>query len=144
MYQNGVRQCGNFLLTVLPIGGLWNRDHAWKPSHEKILKVFKLDFLVSNNEAKYEVLLIGLWMTKDLDVKFIQVICYSKLETSQINSKFESREHEWCRIYNRQKIWWLILIHLKSLISPANSEANRLAWIDSGIDWNPTYPMEKL
>ena len=47
--------------------------------HEKISKAFKLDFLVSNNEAEYEALLTGLKMAKDLDIKSIHVFCDSKL-----------------------------------------------------------------
>ena len=43
------------------------------PTHEKILKPFKLDFPVSNNEAEYEALLTGLKMAKDMDIKVIQV-----------------------------------------------------------------------
>ena len=41
------------------------------PTQEKISKTFKLDFLVSNNEAEYESFLTGLRLAKDLDVNFI-------------------------------------------------------------------------
>ena len=62
--------------------------------HEKISKAFRLDFLVSNNEAKYEALLIGLKMAKDLDVKAVHVFCDSKLVCTQINGEFETRVPE--------------------------------------------------
>ena len=52
------------------------------PRHEKICKAFKLDFLVSNNGAKYEALLTGLKMTRDLDIKAIHVFCDSKSEST--------------------------------------------------------------
>ena len=62
------------------------------PTHENILKPFKLEFHASNNEAKYKALLTRLKMVKDMDVKSIQVFCDLKLVFSQINSEFEARE----------------------------------------------------
>ena len=62
------------------------------PRHKKIYKVFKLDFLVSNNEAEYEALLTGLKMARDLDIKAIHVFCNSKLVSTQINTEFQAWE----------------------------------------------------
>ena len=39
------------------------------PTHEKILRAFKLDFPISNNEIEYETLLTGLRIAMNLDVK---------------------------------------------------------------------------
>ena len=54
---------------------------------------FKYDFTVTNNEAKYEVLITRVRMTKDLDVKKIVVFCDSQLVVNQITNTFEARGH---------------------------------------------------
>ena len=70
---------------------------------------FKYDFTVTNNEAKYEVLITRVRMTKDLDVKKIVVFCDSQLVVNQITNTFEARGPRMVHICKWPKTWYLAL-----------------------------------
>ena len=52
--------------------------------------VVQLEFLVTNNEAEYEVILTGLRVTKALGAKIALLKSDSKLIIGQINGEFEA------------------------------------------------------
>ena len=62
------------------------------PRKEKVLRALKLDFPVSNNEAKYKTLSTELRMARNLGIRVIQVFCDSKLVSAHINTEFEAKE----------------------------------------------------
>ena len=55
-------------------------------------KSFRLGFLVSNNEAEYEALLVGLRMSRQVGADRVQLHCDSWLVVSQIMGEFEAKD----------------------------------------------------
>ena len=56
-----------------------------------IAHAFKVAFVVSINEAKYEVMLLGLWLVKELSVKQLELRCDSQLVASQLRVEYEAK-----------------------------------------------------
>ena len=56
-------------------------------------KSFRLCFLALNNEVKYEALLVGLRMSRQVRVDRVRLHCDSWLVVSQISSEFEVKDH---------------------------------------------------
>ena len=52
----------------------------------------RLNFLASNNESEYEVLLIGLKCAKRLGADRLQVFCDSQLVANQISREYQARD----------------------------------------------------
>ena len=50
---------------------------------------FRFDFKISNNQAQYETLIIGLKLEKEVRVKKIWCMSDSKLVTGQVNGEFQ-------------------------------------------------------
>ena len=57
----------------------------------RVEKSFWLGFHVSNNEAKYEALLMGLRMSKQIGEDRVQLYCDSWLVVSQVAGEFEAK-----------------------------------------------------
>lgn len=57
----------------------------------RVEKSFWLGFHVSNNEAKYEALLVGLRMSKQIGEDRVQLYCDSRLVVSQVVGEFEAK-----------------------------------------------------
>ena len=55
-------------------------------------KSFRLGFLMSNNEAEYETLLVRVRMSRQVGVDRAQLHCDSQLVVSQITSKFKVKD----------------------------------------------------
>ena len=64
------------------------------PSKEHVL-AYKLDFLCSNNKAKYKALLVGLRAAKELGVKKLQVFRHSKLVIRQSDDSYRVKALIW-------------------------------------------------
>ena len=116
------------------------------PRHEKILRAFKLDFLVSNNEVEYEALLTRLKMARDLDIKAIHIFCDSKLVSAQVNTEFQALEPRMAVYLQAAKDWISSFESFKIMHIPKvdNSKVNRLAQIGSGINRDQRCPVEAL
>ena len=52
----------------------------------------RLKFSASNNEAEYEVLMIGLRTTRKLGANHLQVFCDSQLMANQISREYQARD----------------------------------------------------
>lgn len=50
--------------------------------------------MASNNEAEYEVLLVGMMMARKLGGKAIEISSDSRLVVGQINEEFEARDEQ--------------------------------------------------
>ena len=61
------------------------------PKGDKIECMIQLDFPMTNNEAEYEVLVVGLDLTKAAGVENMIVHCDSQVITSQINGDYKCR-----------------------------------------------------
>lgn len=57
-------------------------------------KSFRLGFPTFNNEVKYEALLAGLRMSKQVGEDRVQLYCDSRLVVSQIMGKFKAKDHK--------------------------------------------------
>ena len=55
-------------------------------------QAIRLKFSASNNEAEYEVLMIGLKTAKKLDASHLQVFCDSQLVANQISGEYQNRD----------------------------------------------------
>ncbi|XP_073121627.1 uncharacterized protein [Henckelia pumila] len=62
---------------------------------EKIKLAVKLDFRASNNEAKYEAVLVGLRATKEMEVDRVIVYSDSQLATQQVMGTYEIKMKGW-------------------------------------------------
>ena len=63
-------------------------------SPEKVIieKFLRLDFSATNNEAKYEVLLIGMAMVQRMGEKSIKLFSDSRLVVGQVKGEFEAKD----------------------------------------------------
>ena len=63
-------------------------------SPEKVIieKSLRLDFLATNNEAEYEVLLIGMAMVQRMGGKSVKVFSNSRLVFGQVKGEFEAKD----------------------------------------------------
>ena len=55
-------------------------------------KSLRLNFLATNNEAKYETLLARLAMVNQLKGEVVEVYSNSRLVVGQVNGEFEARD----------------------------------------------------
>ena len=58
---------------------------------DKIECIIRLDFATTNNEAKYEALVVGLDLAKATGAENMIMHCDSQVMTSQINGDYECR-----------------------------------------------------
>ncbi|XP_075666063.1 uncharacterized protein LOC142635890 [Castanea sativa] len=70
---------------------------------EKLIieKSLRLGFVATNNEAKYEALLAGAQMVKNLGGKMVEFYCDSRLVVGQVNGEFEARDERMQKYLNR-------------------------------------------
>ena len=63
-------------------------------SPEKVVieKSLRLDFLATNNEAKYETLLVGMAMVQRMGRKSIKLFSNSRLVINQVKGEFEAKD----------------------------------------------------
>ena len=116
------------------------------PKQEKMVKAFRLEFPVSNNEAEYEALLTGLKMARELGVKAIHVFCDSKLVSAQINTEFQARGPGMAAYLQlaQNMISCFDSFEITHIPRTENSEADRLARIGSGIDRSSKHHVDIL
>ena len=62
------------------------------PERITIEKYLRLNFLVTNNEAKYEALLMGMMMVQKIGGKAVKVFSNSKLVVGQVKGDLEARD----------------------------------------------------
>lgn len=63
-----------------------------KPKHIIIEYAINLSFKVTNNKAEYEVLLVGLYLNKSLNVKMIHIYNDSQLIVKQVIEDYQARD----------------------------------------------------
>ncbi|KAL5576126.1 hypothetical protein UlMin_017825 [Ulmus minor] len=116
------------------------------PSREKITRAFKFDFTVTNNEAEYEALIIGLRMAKDLDVQKIVVFCDSQLVVNQITDTFGTKGPRLATYlqFAKDLVYCFESFQILHVPREANIEADRLARIGSGQEIDPLCPVIML
>ena len=62
------------------------------PENVIIEKSLRLDFSATNNEAKYETLLIGMTMVQRMGGKSVKVFSNSRLIVGQVKGEFEAKD----------------------------------------------------
>ena len=61
------------------------------PEGDKIECMIRLDFPMTNNEAKYEALVAGLDLARVVGAENMVVYCDSRVVTSQVNGDYECK-----------------------------------------------------
>ena len=62
------------------------------PENITIEKSFRLGFLATNNEAEYEVLLVGMTMVQKIGRKAVEIFSNSRLVVGQVRGELEARD----------------------------------------------------
>ena len=62
------------------------------PENVIIKKSLRLDFSATNNEAEYEVLLVGMAMVQRMEGKSIKLFLNSRLVVGQVKGEFEAKK----------------------------------------------------
>ena len=62
-----------------------------RPTTHLAYEVAKLAFATSNNEARYEVVLLGLHLAKELFVTNLDLQCDSRLVASQLRGEYKAK-----------------------------------------------------
>ena len=112
------------------------------PEMITIEKSLKLDFLVTNNEAEYEALLMGMAMVQKMGGKAVEMFSNSRLVVGQVKGEFEARYErmQWYfsqvrHLQSEFKSFNLLHIarsgnaHTDSLATLATSSAQSLPWV---------------
>ena len=58
---------------------------------DKIECIIYLNFPTTNNEAEYEALVVGLYLTKVVGATSVVVHCYSQVITNQVNGDYDCK-----------------------------------------------------
>ena len=99
------------------------------PHETKISYALKFGFKVSNNEAKYEALVAGLKLAKDIEVERIEILSDSMLVVQQLKGEYQAKDEGMIKYL--QVIWSLvskfIYWNITKVPKSENSEADRLA-----------------
>ena len=62
------------------------------PENITIEKSFRLGFSATNNEAEYEVLLVGMTMVQKIGRKAVEIFSNSRLVVGQVRGELEARD----------------------------------------------------
>ena len=62
------------------------------PENIIIEKSFRLGFSATNNEAEYEVLLVGMTMVQKIGRKAVEIFSNSRLVVGQVRGELEARD----------------------------------------------------
>lgn len=81
---------------------------------EQIEQVVWLDFLVSNNKAKYKVIIVGLDLAIALTIAKIEIKSDSKLMVRQIHKEYEAKDEHMARYLALMAAWTKKLEEWKS------------------------------
>ena len=107
-----------------------------------------LGFPVSNNEAKYEALVVGLRSARQLDAWHLQILCDSQLVANQISGEYQARDE---RMSAYLLVVWSLLAEFESaqvvqIGREHNSHADVLAKLASALvtDMQRTICIETL
>ncbi|XP_058198560.1 uncharacterized protein LOC131314085 [Rhododendron vialii] len=117
------------------------------PKGEFLQFSFQLDEnrILTNNQAEYEALIIGLEIAKELNIRYLNVAGDSQLVIRQITGEYKCN-HPLLEL-QLQKVKILITyfdeVHLQHVYRLENSDANQMAQIASGIRI-PEWQSEKL
>ena len=89
-------------------------------SPEKVIieKSLRLDFFATNNEAEYEILLIGMVMVQRMGGKSVKGFSDSRLVVSQVKGEFEAKDERMQGHLSQVKCLQLKFDHLTCYISP--------------------------
>ena len=61
---------------------------------DKVKSMIRLDFPTTNNEAEYEVLIVGLDLTKAVGAESMVIYCDSQVVISQVNDDYECKNEQ--------------------------------------------------
>ncbi|XP_050259010.1 uncharacterized protein LOC126704009 [Quercus robur] len=108
------------------LGGVGMVLHS--PEGDKIECMVHLDFLMTNNEVKYEALIVGLDLAKAAGVENLVVYCDFQVVTSQVNGDYECK-NERMKKYLKQVKDRIKSLRVKFVQIPReeNEHADRLA-----------------
>ncbi|XP_038971992.1 uncharacterized protein Mb2253c-like [Phoenix dactylifera] len=91
-------------------------------------QVLRFEFSVSNNEAEYEALIVGLKLANELKVEDLKVFSDSQLVVSQILRDFETREPSMQRYLQKVRDFTSILgsFNIQHIFRTENLRADQL------------------
>ena len=73
------------------------------PERHKIYCAICFGFKVSNSEAKYEVVIAGLHLTRELQVRNVKIFSYSQLVMNQVNDIYLARGEKMAAYLDKAK-----------------------------------------
>ena len=105
------------------------------PDSAVIEQSIRLDFKAPNNEAKYEVVLVGLNSAKALGARNLLLHCDSLLVTSQINGEYMARDERMAAYLSKaqEMITHFNTVKVEQIRWNLNSHANALATLISAM-----------
>lgn len=106
------------------------------PDHFKTNYTLRFDFKVSNNEARYEALIAGLDLARELVVEVIEVFSDPILIVNQVIGEFQVKEERMVKYLKKAKgLLDQFRKHVVTQIPRSeNNESDALARLASGID----------
>ena len=94
-------------------------------------KSLQLGFLTTNNEAKYETLLVGVAMVRQLGGDVVELYSNSRLVVGQVNGEFETQDEKMQGYLAKVQHAWVRFksFVLKQIPRRQNSHADSLAML---------------
>ncbi|XP_074298099.1 uncharacterized protein LOC141628915 [Silene latifolia] len=99
------------------------------PQGDLKVQVVRCEFKATNNEAEYEVLILGLKLALDLKIKHLQVCSDSKLIVNHVNDCYEARDPKmmaYLDVAKELKIRF-VTFNIKQIPRDQNAEGDALA-----------------
>ena len=105
------------------------------PTGEKIEQAIHLGFSASNNEAKYEVILVGIELAATVSADNLLIQNDSQLVVRQVNAEYESRDPRMAKYVSmvKQRLGSLEAWKLKHIPRDCNEKADALAVVAASL-----------
>ena len=102
---------------------------------DKIEKVIQLGFNTSNNELKYEVILIGIELAAAISTDKLIIRSNSQLVVGQVNSEYESRDPQMVKYVTlvKQRLASFSAWKLEHISKDCNERADTLAVVAASL-----------
>ena len=105
------------------------------PSREKIEQAIRLGFSASNNESKYEAIIVGLELATALSADKLLIQSDSQLVVGQVNEEFESRDPRMVKYVSqvKQRLSSFPVWKLEHVPRDYNEKADALASVAASL-----------
>ena len=105
------------------------------PTGERIEEIIRLDFHAYNNETEFEVILVGINLTKSVSLEKLIIRSDSQLVLGQVNGEYETRDQRMVRYASlvKQRLRSFMAWKLEHIPRDSKEKADALASVAASL-----------